>query len=127
MTPENQELLARLAKAFGATPDPTAAALGLSADQAAALLLDAVQYPCDKAAPALVRVLLAAGADPNVRQADGRTPLHLAARRGHLGLVQLLLMKGAEVSAATPDGRRPLDEVNRDAHLPTYRLLEGWC
>lgn len=37
----------------------------------------------------------------NVRDCNGTTPLHLAARAGHVGVLRLLLENGALVSAST--------------------------
>ena len=39
--------------------------------------------------------LLAAGANPNLPDRDGRTPLVLARSRGHIEMVRLLLAAGA--------------------------------
>jgi ankyrin repeat protein len=41
------------------------------------------------------RMLLEAGADPNVRRSDGESPLRLAARDENLALAELLLKHGA--------------------------------
>lgn len=40
--------------------------------------------------------------------ADGRTPLHLAARGGHTATVELLLHNNADPNAADGAGRTPL-------------------
>ena len=57
-----------------------------------------------------VDLLLRRGADPNVADAKGVTPLHLAARRADTTLVDLLLRAGAETSAVALgiDGMTPL-------------------
>ena len=55
------------------------------------------------------RILLEAGADPNIRQQVGFTPLHAAAQNGDEELARLLLARGADPEAATDDGRKPRD------------------
>ena len=56
-----------------------------------------------------VKQHLAAGADTNVRDGQGMTPLHWAAQYGHKGIVELLIAKGADVNAKRTGGARPLD------------------
>ncbi len=58
---------------------------------------------------AVVGALLAAGADPNARQAGGFAPLHSAAQGGDLPSLELLLSHGADRDAKADDGRTPLD------------------
>ena len=41
-------------------------------------------------------ILIAAGADLNVKDNEGRTPLDIAERRGHTEIVELLREHGAE-------------------------------
>ena len=55
-----------------------------------------------------VRVLLGAGADVNIRNANGYTPLHFAVPRGHVEVVRLLLDAGADVNALSSDGHSPI-------------------
>jgi ankyrin repeat protein len=43
----------------------------------------------------VVKLLLERGADPNVKDDDGKTPLHYAAWKGHHKVVELLLEHGA--------------------------------
>jgi uncharacterized protein len=59
-------------------------------------------------AEAMVRSLLAHGADVNARQEGGFTALHAAAQSGNLGLLDLLLDSGADINAAASDGKTPL-------------------
>ena len=56
----------------------------------------------------VVRVLLEAGADPEVRDALGRGPLWLAARRRHPAALDHLLHASAIVDARDAGGRTPL-------------------
>jgi ankyrin repeat protein len=57
----------------------------------------------------VVRILLEAGANPNVRQSAGWTPLHAAAMNGDLTSVELLLASGAEPTATNDEGRSVID------------------
>ena len=50
---------------------------------------------------ALLRLLLARGADPNIHGINDYTALHLAAERGDLEAVELLLAHGADPNEAT--------------------------
>jgi ankyrin repeat protein len=50
------------------------------------------------------RQLLQRGADPNVRDGEGRTPLISAVLGGSVGLVGLLLESGADVNAQDQEG-----------------------
>ena len=58
-----------------------------------------------------VERLLAAGADPNARDADGRTPLHYAAEQCRADIAELLLKHGADPNARDADGDMPLHRV----------------
>lgn len=69
-------------------------------DQAASRALSEAAFVCDLIK---ARELLQAGADPNARDEDERTPLFSAVLGGSVGLVGLLLESGADVDAR--DGR----------------------
>ena len=61
--------------------------------------------------PDLVKVLLEAGADPNLRQAQSYTPLHFAGFAGpdRSESARLLLRHGADATLRNNPGRTPLD------------------
>lgn len=66
-----------------------------------------------------VQVWLRFGADPNSRNADGQTALHLIARTGRgRAAIQALAAAGATIDARDNDGRTPLDWA-RDASQQT--------
>jgi ankyrin repeat protein len=70
-----------------------------------------------------VRELLARGADPNVRDDDGRTPLFSAVLGGSLGLVGLMLESRADVNARDNDGFSPLHFAAQEYLPEIARLL----
>ncbi|KAF8060498.1 histidine--tRNA ligase [Scenedesmus sp. PABB004] len=79
-------------------------------------LHSAVAGPDD--APELVAALLAAGAPPDAANADGDTPLHVAARRGHAAACAALVAGGADVlrrnqKNRSPGGQLKLPEATR--------------
>lgn len=53
--------------------------------------------------------LIRKGAHVSSRDSDGRTPLHIAAKRNHLFAAQLLLEAGAKVIPGDKTGKTPLD------------------
>jgi ankyrin repeat protein len=73
---------------------------------------------------AVVEVLLAAGADPNVTQRHGWTPLQGAAANGLLASVERLLEAGADPGARNDDGRTALDVAREGGHLAIVARLE---
>lgn len=73
----------------------------------------------------IVRRLLDAGADVNVRQRQGFTALHSAARNGVLAQVELLLERGAEVEASTDDARTALSYAEEGGHQAVAARLRS--
>lgn len=63
------------------------------------------------------------GADIHCRDADGLTPLALAAGEGHRHLVEYLLSKGADPEPEGPDWTRPLHLATRRGHDAVVQLL----
>ncbi len=91
--------------------------------RAATLLLqDEVDFSPELAAMgvepdvALISLLLATGADVNVTNPYGQTPLHLAAQYGYEQIVDMLLAAGAKLTVRNRDGKFPAD-LAQDAEL----------
>ena len=70
----------------------------------------------------VTRQLLEAGADPDVADGAGWTPLHMAAHLGDLHVVKLLLLAGADIHALCGDCT-PLEIAIRERHRPLIALL----
>jgi ankyrin repeat protein len=98
-------------------PSPAVVAIASAAMNQA--LLDAA-FVCDLIK---VRELLQAGADPNARDEDGRTPLFSAVLGGSIGLVGLLLESGADVNAQDNQGFASLHFTAQETLPEMARLL----
>lgn len=71
----------------------------------------------------IVEYLLQNGADPNVKDAHGWTPLHRAVLWEHVLIVKLLLNAGVDPNAADDDGYTPLHVAAKWDHFESAKLL----
>jgi len=71
----------------------------------------------------VVAALIGHGAQVNVRDKDGRTPLHGAVGSGDEDVATLLVASGADVNAADNNGRTPLHAAARRGSTDVVRLL----
>ena len=71
----------------------------------------------------VVKLLLEKGANVNVQDIHGRTPLYWAAQNGYTEIVKLLLEKGADVNARDNDGNTPLHWAVGACDLEIVKLL----
>jgi len=73
----------------------------------------------------IVRMLIAAGADASIRDPEGNTPLHWAARAGDKATAQLLLLKNNPKDAKNERGETPLHWAMRSGRvgIPLVSIL----
>jgi len=72
----------------------------------------------------IVELLLVKGADANVRNNKGRTPLNIVVDwYGNLEIVELLLSKGADINAKDKNGKTALSYAVENGHTEIVELL----
>lgn len=54
---------------------------------------------------------------------DGNTPLHYAAKKGHIGIVDFLISKNVDINAKNISNSTPLHEAVRYGHVEVAKLL----
>lgn len=72
---------------------------------------------------AVILTLLNRGADPNITERQGQSPIMLAAQAGNKTVVRTLLDKSADVNAKDADGETALMLASRHGHAAIARLL----
>lgn len=68
--------------------------------------------------------MISKGADINMVDVNGRTPLTIAAITGHKPCVRLLIDKGADAALRDKNGHTALMEAEQKGHEQIKRLLE---
>ena len=84
-------------------------------------------YPIHSAAAGnytdIVKLLIEAGAEVNVKQQAGSTPLHAAAQYGNLDMLIVLLEFGAEVNVRMEGGKLPADLAREKGYNEIAEIL----
>jgi len=70
-----------------------------------------------------IRFLLQRGANPNVRDRNGTTPLQIAVRLGHVEGVEEFLKRGADVDISDSQGETPLMTAVHQRNVELVRTL----
>jgi uncharacterized protein len=76
----------------------------------------ALHAACSRRDPRMVELLLRAGADPNLTQADGFTPLQAAAQHGDAAIAGLLVLFGADPGMKNGKGQTAADIARAAGH-----------
>jgi ankyrin repeat protein len=71
-----------------------------------------------------MELLLSHGANPNLPNSEGQTPLHMAAKGNHTKAIEILLKHGAQVNARDTKGYTPLKRANLSVQKEAAALLE---
>lgn len=73
----------------------------------------------------LLKRILACGINPNAKNYDQRTPLHIAASEGLFTMAELLLEAGASVLSKDRWGNTPLHEAHTGGNRNMIKMLEA--
>ena len=79
---------------------------------------------CRELRSSIVRWLIDKGADPDIRDNDGLSPLMYAAQRGNRDIAQILLLAGAQINLRDPFGNTALQIAVNHGHWQLADFLE---
>ena len=97
---------------------------GANPDQEDHYHLNLLCHSCDSQAEWLVKLLLEAGANANVKQ-RGKPALHFAVEKGSVGITQMLIKHGADINAVDRK-RKTAHQIAREVdNAEMVRLLEN--
>ena len=82
----------------------------------------ALHVACEVSEEPTIELLVKHGADVNVLDADGFSPLHLAAIHGNMQVVKTLVDLRADVNLTTADGKDAADyaDLNEETEIEEY-------
>ena len=76
----------------------------------------------------VLKSLIENGANVNLKQHDGSTPLHYTCLdEGDFGMAKLLVDSGAKIDAKDHDGKTPLYYPYKSNRFDIVKLLRKWC
>ena len=79
---------------------------------------------CQRGDTGVVEVLLAHGADVNIKQSGKITPLIIAAQEGRTETIKVLVAQpGIDIEAQLPGGRTALSQASKNGHVESVELL----
>ena len=93
------------------------------ADSAATAKLKALSEMNNLNDTAAIRILTESGADVNLTNQYGVTPLFIASREGHVGVVKLFIEAKADVNLTNTYGESPLFIASRQGRVGIVKLL----
>ncbi|SCO54281.1 uncharacterized protein FFNC_15436 [Fusarium fujikuroi] len=116
---------------FGETPAYRAAKAGhkdtvieLLGDKMSDLVQTLLSHAAERGHKTVVRLAVnGLGAEKNVKDRSGRTPLHSAAAKGHTAVVRLLIKEGADKNATDSSGETALCYAVKAGHVDIVGLL----
>ena len=73
--------------------------------------------------PRVARFLVERGADPNMRNYNGVTPLHRALKTGRIEMARVLIEHGANAEVKNDEGKTPLDAAPEEQRDDIMKLL----
>ena len=88
-------------------------------DSGNTMLHECVNYNADK----VMNMLIARGANLNVKNIVGDTPLHIASRKGHINLVYAFINYGANVNPTNNIGETPIFGAVKDSTVEILKIL----
>lgn len=68
-------------------------------------------------------MLIKSGAETNIKQENGETPLHIAAKKGNPGMVRLLLNEEGDPMITSKAGETALHVAARHCHYSVCKML----
>lgn len=84
----------------------------------------ALIWAAEMGSTACAKLLLESGADPNLVEWDGWSPLHWAARNGHLEVTELLLTYGASIDQRDSRGLAPVHWAAGGGYWEVFDMLD---
>ncbi|XP_024870245.1 uncharacterized protein LOC112453629 isoform X1 [Temnothorax curvispinosus] len=75
----------------------------------------------------VTKLFLRHGGNPNVRSADGMTPVHVAAAWGRINILRLLLANGGDPLCLDNDGRSPFHYAFDGKYFKAVTMLANHC